>query len=111
VEVKVKVARFAADRFRRAWPGGVTDEKPVKDGVLMTVLADECEWLVNWLLAYGDSVEVIAPETLRAQLVVKALAVARHHGADIEANAPSFSRVRGSHDPLRQTPRDVIACR
>jgi predicted DNA-binding transcriptional regulator YafY len=104
VEVKVKVARFAADRFRRSWPGGVTEEKPLNDGVLMTVLADECEWLVNWLLAYGDSVEVLAPDTLRAQ----ALAIARHHGVDIGANVPSLSKARAS---LCQTSREVTVCR
>jgi predicted DNA-binding transcriptional regulator YafY len=89
VEVKIKVARFAADRFRRAWPGGVANEKAVKDGFLMTVRADECNWLVNWLLAYGSAVEVIAPDTLRAQLAAKALEIARHHGLQ---NSPASTK-------------------
>jgi predicted DNA-binding transcriptional regulator YafY len=85
VEIRVKVAKHASDRFRRAWPGGVVGEKAVKDGFVMTILADECDWLVNWLLPYGSAVEVISPGTLRAGLAGKALEIARHHGAEIEA--------------------------
>jgi predicted DNA-binding transcriptional regulator YafY len=86
VEIRVVVARAVAERFRRAWPGGVTDEKRVKEGFLMTILADECEWLVNWLIGFGDAVEVISPPTLRAQLGDKAVEIARHHGAALEMN-------------------------
>jgi len=97
VEIEVKVAKSVTERFRRAWPGGVTEERAVKDGVLMTVLADECEWLVNWLIGFGDTVEVISPDTLRTRLATKALEIARHHGVESDLNRRITSR--------SQTPR------
>ena len=99
VEVKLRVARYAADRFRRSWPGGVVDKKAAKDGILMTVRTDECGWLVNWLLTYGSAVEVIAPDTLRAQLAAKALEVAKHHGAEIEPDARLLAGFRMRRNP------------
>lgn len=96
VEIQVKVAKPAAERFRRAWPGGVTDEKPAKDGVLMTVLADECDWLVNWLVGFGTAVEVVSPGSLREKLASKALETARHHGSKIE---PAHRAVPGARTP------------
>lgn len=107
VEIQVKVTKAAAERFRRAWPGGVTEEKPVKDGVLMTVLADECEWLVNWLIGFGDAVEVIFPITLRIRLAAKALEIARHHGADVEPNDQPPNRVRARLSQVRHTSRNL----
>jgi len=79
VQVTLKVAQPAAERFRRAWMGAVLEEKPVKDGLLFTLLADPCDWLVDWLLSFGDAVEVVLPETLRTQLVDKAEHLVRHH--------------------------------
>lgn len=101
VEIHVKVARPASDRFRRAWPGGVAAEKPAKDGILMTVLADECEWLVNWLVGFGTALEVLSPGSLREKLAAKALETARHHGAKSE---PAH-RIAASAHPLRHSRR------
>ena len=97
IEVKVKVAKPSVDRFRRAWPGGVVEEKAVKDGVVMTVLADECDWLVNWLLPFGSALEVISPASLRDQLAARALEIARHHGGEGDF-------CRWTKMPLRSTP-------
>jgi predicted DNA-binding transcriptional regulator YafY len=99
VEVRIEVARSVADRFRRGWPEGVVNEKPAKDGLLMTVLADECEWLVNWLIGFGTAVEVISPNTLRVQLAAKALEIAQHHGAEIERNGGLLGSFRMRRNP------------
>jgi len=100
VEIQVKVTNAAAERFRRAWPGGVADEKPVKNGFLMTVLADECDWLVNWLIGFGDAVEILSPKTLRAQLAAKALEIAQHHGADKESDSRLLTGFHKQQNPL-----------
>lgn len=94
VEVKLRVARPVADRFRRLWPGGIASERSLKDAVEITVFADECEWLVHCLVGFGAAIEVISPITLRAQLAARALEIARHHGAIPETNPGSAPRLR-----------------
>lgn len=91
-EVTLRVHRSAFERLRRGWPGGFADEKPRPDGVEVTVLAEECGWLVDWLLSFGEAVSVVAPDSLRQSLARRAADLARHHG---DPSPPTA----GPHDP------------
>ncbi|MBC8001486.1 MAG: YafY family transcriptional regulator [Opitutaceae bacterium] len=81
MEIVLKVERPVVDRFRRAWVGGIIEERWQADWLKLTVLADECDWMVSWLLSFGCAVQVISPVSLRLRMAKQAFEVARHHGA------------------------------
>lgn len=84
-EVVVRVHRRVLDRFRRAWIGAIVDETAVAaDGVRLTLMASECEWLTGWLLGFGTAITVESPVSLRQRLALMAEGVARHHASDPE---------------------------
>lgn len=80
IEVSLRVHRRSAGRLRRAWLGAILEEHWEGDWLQLTVLMDESDWMLGWLLSFGESLEALAPERLRERLAERATDLARHHG-------------------------------
>ena len=64
------------DRVRRDWFCGLVEENQERDGVVVTLLACSLEWLAGWVLSFGSTAEVLAPERLKALVAGEAEKVA-----------------------------------
>jgi len=62
---RVRFAPEAMDRVRREWYCGLVEEQAEGHGVTVTLLVYSLEWLTGWLLSFGTSALVIAPERLK----------------------------------------------
>lgn len=78
-EVVIRIARPLLDRFRRSCFGGTVEEVPEGNWVRITLLSDECDYMVNWLLSFGPMLEVVEPTSLREKVVKMARRWLEHH--------------------------------
>jgi predicted DNA-binding transcriptional regulator YafY len=76
---RVRFNPRAADRAKREWWLGVVKEEEVEDGSILTLATPEWAGLAFWLLSFGRSATVLAPESLRKLLIETACEVANHH--------------------------------
>lgn len=97
-EIVVRVARPLVDRFHRGCYGGTLQEVWEGDWLRVTLLSDECDYLVNWLLSFGMMLEVVAPETLRDRVVTLARRWLEHHERAGRAPTPGDGAPVGGLD-------------
>lgn len=76
---RVRFAPGVMDRVRREWFRGLVDEHAGPDGVTVTLLVYSMEWLTGWLLSFGVSAVVMAPEPLRELVAAEARKVAANY--------------------------------
>jgi predicted DNA-binding transcriptional regulator YafY len=79
MRARVKFTALSADRARREWWLGIVAEQPASNGVVLTLATVDWEHLVNWLLSFGTTATVIAPDDLRSRLVAAARVAISHH--------------------------------
>jgi predicted DNA-binding transcriptional regulator YafY len=79
LSARVKFNPRAADRAKRQWYLGIVEEQEVEDGFVLTLATPDWDGLVSWLLSFGRSATVLAPDSLRNLLVKAATDVAEHH--------------------------------
>jgi predicted DNA-binding transcriptional regulator YafY len=76
---RVRFNPRAADRAKREWYLGVVKEEEIENGSILTLATPEWTGLAFWLLSFGRSATVLAPESLRKLLTETACEVANHH--------------------------------
>jgi len=69
---RVKFDPAAIDRVRREWHCRLIEERAEPEGIVVTLLAYSLEWLADWLLSFGSTAEVRAPERLKGLLAREA---------------------------------------
>jgi predicted DNA-binding transcriptional regulator YafY len=79
LRARVQFTPLAADRAKREWWLGVVSEEPTSDTIVLTLAAVDWERLVGWLLSFGSQATVLAPDSLRQQVVAAAKTAAAHH--------------------------------
>lgn len=82
------VLRFHPRSYRwakRSIPAEIEEETQSDDGVQVTFYFENLDYVARWLLRYGTDVDVVEPESLREQLRERALSLARHYDATVEA--------------------------
>jgi len=84
---RVRFTPLAADRAKREWWLGVSQEEGAGgEAVVLTLATVDWEPLAGFLLSFGREAAVLAPEALRERLVAMALEAVAHHG---EKNGPA----------------------
>ncbi len=86
LRARVKFTSLSADRAQREWWLGIVNEHPTKDGVILTLATVGWEHLAGWLLSFGSTATVIAPDDLRRRLVQTAREAAQHHEKKAEVS-------------------------
>lgn len=79
LRARVKFTALSADRARREWWLGIVAEQPASNGVVLTLATLDWEYLGNWLLSFGTTATVIAPDDLRSRLVAAGRVAVGHH--------------------------------
>ena len=72
VEIRLLFEPQAARIVREKYSNGLAEERETADGVLMTFMIPETSWITQWLLSFGTTVKVLAPDTLRDAVVEQA---------------------------------------
>jgi len=70
---------------KRSIPAEIEEETQSDDGVQVTFYFENLDYVARWLLRYGTDVDVVEPESLREKLRERALSLARHYDAAVEA--------------------------
>ncbi len=70
---------IAAERIRKEAPFKILRDERNQDGVTFTVEVGDWNWIIGWLLSFGDRIIIVDPAELRALLCQAANATARHH--------------------------------
>ncbi|WP_127026355.1 helix-turn-helix transcriptional regulator [Rheinheimera mangrovi] len=65
---QILFAHTAADRARREWWQGITDELQNAEGVVMTLNCSDWMSLACWLLSLGTAAKVLAPDELKQEM-------------------------------------------
>lgn len=76
--VTLRFAPQAYERARRTIPAQVIEQRDDDDGVTITFLFENLDYLAEWLLRYGTEVEVIEPQELTVRLQERAERLLRH---------------------------------
>jgi predicted DNA-binding transcriptional regulator YafY len=76
---RVRFNPRAADRAKREWWLGVVKEEEIEDGSILTLATPEWNGLAFWLLSFGRSATVLAPESLQKLLIETVSDLAKHH--------------------------------
>ena len=76
---RVRFNPRAADRAKREWWLGVVKEEEIEGGSILTLATPEWNGLAFWLLSFGRSATVLAPESLQKLLIETASDLAKHH--------------------------------
>jgi len=82
------VLRFHPRSYRwakRSIPAEIEEETQSDDGVQVTFYFENLDYVARWLLRYGTDVEVVEPMSLREKLRERALQLAHHYDAPVEA--------------------------
>jgi predicted DNA-binding transcriptional regulator YafY len=79
LRARVKFTALSADRAKREWWLGIVAEQPASKGVVLTLATVDWEHLVDWLVSFGTTATVIAPDDLRNRLVAAARVAISHH--------------------------------
>jgi predicted DNA-binding transcriptional regulator YafY len=74
--VQVRFQPQVMERVRCEWSSRLENERVEPGGVVATLLAYSLEGVVGWILSYGSSAEVLAPEELRRAIAAEAESVA-----------------------------------
>lgn len=72
---QILFAHTAADRARREWWQGITDEQQHATGVVMTLNCSDWTSLACWVLSLGTAAKVLAPEELKQEIRSQSSAV------------------------------------
>lgn len=72
---QILFAHTAADRARREWWQGITNEQQNAEGVLMTLNCSDWTSLACWLLSLGTAAKVLAPDELKQEIRSQSCAV------------------------------------
>ncbi len=78
------------ERVRREWSCRLVEEKVDGEGVVVTLLAYSLEWFASWVLSFGSTAEVLAPESLKGLVATEARKVAAKYTASRKAPARSL---------------------
>lgn len=70
---------------KRSIPAEIEEETQSEDGVQVTFYFENLDYVARWLLRYGTDVEVVEPESLREKLRERAIQLAHHYDAPVEA--------------------------
>lgn len=65
---QILFAHITADRARREWWQGITDEQQYSEGVMMTLNCSDWSSLACWLLSLGTAAKVLAPYELKQEV-------------------------------------------
>ncbi|MFQ5627549.1 MAG: helix-turn-helix transcriptional regulator [bacterium] len=79
IEVKVKFDSRIVSHVRERNAYGLVNEEQVADGVIMTFLTDNPNWMVHWLISYSTHAEIISPDSLRTALLQEAQKLIEHY--------------------------------
>jgi len=74
IRIRFPVERM--ERVRREWSPGLVEEKAEPEGVVVTLLASSFDWIASWILSFGSTAEVLAPERLKELVAAEAAKVA-----------------------------------
>ena len=69
----------AADRVRREWWHGITNEVVREDGIVLTLITPEWSGLIHWLLSFGATAIVLSPQEAIEALLKSAEELLHHH--------------------------------
>lgn len=72
---QILFAHITADRARREWWQGITDEQQNAEGVMMTLNCSDWSSLACWLLSLGTATKVLAPDELKQEMRKQSRAV------------------------------------
>lgn len=72
---QILFAHTAADRARREWWQGITDEQQTAEGMLMTLNCSDWTSLACWVLSLGIAAKVLAPDELKQEMRSQSSAV------------------------------------
>jgi predicted DNA-binding transcriptional regulator YafY len=75
----IRADPIAAERIRKEAPFKILQEERNQNGVTFTIEVGDWNWIIGWLLSFGDRIVIIDPVDLRALLCQSAKAAARHH--------------------------------
>ena len=74
--VRVRFPVESMERVRREWFWGLVEEKAEPEGVVVTLVASSFDWIASWILSFGSTAEVLAPERLKELVAAEAAKVA-----------------------------------
>jgi predicted DNA-binding transcriptional regulator YafY len=72
---QVRFIPAAADRARREWWQGITDEQQHDEGVVMTLNCSDWSSVACWLLSLGTAATALAPDELKQELCRQSQAI------------------------------------
>jgi predicted DNA-binding transcriptional regulator YafY len=72
---QILFAHTAADRARREWWQGITDEQQNAEGVVVTLNCSDWTSLACWLLSLGTAAKVLVPDELKQEMRRQSCAV------------------------------------
>jgi len=72
---QILFAHTAADRARREWWQGITDEQQNAEGVVMTLNCSDWTSLACWILSLGTAAKVLVPDELKQEIRSQSSAV------------------------------------
>jgi predicted DNA-binding transcriptional regulator YafY len=75
----IRADPIAAERIRKEAPFKILQEERSQEGVTFTIEVGDWNWIIGWLLSFGDRIVIIDPAELRALLCQAASNAARHH--------------------------------
>ncbi|WP_233010084.1 helix-turn-helix transcriptional regulator [Rheinheimera faecalis] len=68
LKAQILFAHTAADRARREWWQGITNEQQHAEGVVMTLNCSDWTSLACWVLSLGIAAKVLAPDELKQEM-------------------------------------------
>lgn len=81
LRASVRFTAIAADRAKREWWQGISDEVPSADGWILTLNSSDWPGLASWLLSLGNSALVIEPAELISEIRRQAAAMLAQYPA------------------------------
>jgi predicted DNA-binding transcriptional regulator YafY len=91
---RVRFAAGVMDRVRREWYCGLVEEQAERDAVIVTLLVYSLEWLTGWLLSFGASAMVIAPDRLKHLVTAEARKVMTQYTPSPQVKLPAHASTR-----------------
>ena len=79
VHVRIWFHRQVSERAKRQWSLGLIDEEDEGEGSILTLATGDLEWMVGWILSFGNRARVIEPGELRSKLADEAKRLTKHH--------------------------------
>jgi len=79
IETNVWFHRDVLDRAKRGWSLGLLYEGADGQGVVLSLSTGDLDWMVGWILSFGDKARVIEPVELRERVAAEARKLVIHH--------------------------------